>query len=61
MEEVTAYEPYCKDEKLENFRWMGYNLGKWIYILDAYDDIEEVINRKTYNPIIYQYKYNDKR
>jgi hypothetical protein len=58
MEEVTAYEPYCEDKDLEKIlRWMGYNLGKWIYILDAYDDIEEDIKRGIYNPIIYQFEY----
>ncbi|NMA67134.1 MAG: hypothetical protein GX957_13035 [Clostridiaceae bacterium] len=38
--------------------WMGYNLGRWIYILDAYDDIEEDIKNSNYNPIVNQYKYN---
>ncbi|NLM76319.1 MAG: hypothetical protein GX187_09570 [Clostridiaceae bacterium] len=38
--------------------WMGYNLGRWIYILDAYDDIEEDIRNNNYNPVVRQYKYN---
>lgn len=59
MEEITAYEPLCKDEKLETaIRWLGYNIGKWIYVLDAYDDIEKDIKKKTYNPFLYQYSYN---
>ena len=38
---------------------MGYNLGKWIYLLDAYDDIEDNIKNGSYNPLIAQYKYNE--
>jgi hypothetical protein len=58
MEEVTAYEPFCKDDKIEKIlRWIGYNLGKWIYILDAYDDLDKDIKSKSYNPIIYQFNY----
>ena len=60
MEEVTAYEPLCGDEKNENpLRWIGYNLGKWIYLLDAFDDLEKDIKAKNYNPLIYQYEYEN--
>jgi len=59
MEEVTAYEPLCKEEKNDKtLRWIGYNLGKWIYLLDAYDDLEKDIKGENYNPLIYQYKYD---
>jgi len=37
--------------------WIGYNLGKWIYIIDAYDDIEKDIASGSYNPLLSQYKY----
>ncbi|HOJ10157.1 MAG TPA: DUF5685 family protein [Clostridiales bacterium] len=56
MEEVMAYEPLCADKKVEKMlRWMGYNLGKWIYILDAYDDMEEDARNKKYNPLLVKY------
>lgn len=59
MEEITAYEPFCSDKNTEKvLRWIGYNIGRWIYILDAYDDIEKDINKKAYNPFIHQYKYS---
>lgn len=59
MEAVIVYEPVCRNEKTEKIlRWIGYNIGRWIYILDAYDDIERDIKQKSYNPFIYQYKYN---
>lgn len=58
MEEIMAYGPLCTDEKTEKIlRWTGYNLGKWIYLLDAYDDLEKDIKKGSYNPLIYQYRY----
>lgn len=59
MEEVLAYEPLCRDKKRDEIlRWIGYNLGKWIYILDAYDDIEDNAKHKTFNVLFYQFDYN---
>jgi hypothetical protein len=58
MEEETAFEPLCADENTNKIlRWIGYNLGKWIYILDAFDDIEKDIESGSYNPLIEQFKY----
>lgn len=58
MEEIIVYEPCCSDEKsIKILKWIGYNMGRWIYILDAYDDIEKDISQKSYNPFIYQYSY----
>jgi hypothetical protein len=37
---------------------MGYNLGKWIYTIDAYDDIEENIEKGRYNPWVASYKHD---
>lgn len=31
--------------------WIGYNTGRWIYIMDAYDDLECDIKKKRYNPL----------
>ncbi len=38
-----------KNEKLET---LAYNLGKWVYLIDALDDIEKDIKRKNYNPLV---------
>ena len=35
--------------------WMGYNLGKWIYLLDAYSDIENDIKSNSYNVLVLKY------
>jgi len=61
MEEVICYDPVCEDEKKEKIlRWLGYNLGKWIYILDAYDDIEKDAKKGGYNPLLHQFNFNGK-
>lgn len=38
-------------------RVLGYNIGKWIYILDAFDDIEKDIKKGSYNPLLYRFDY----
>ena len=36
---------------------LGYHLGKWIYLMDAWDDLEDNINTGAYNPLICRYEY----
>ncbi len=31
--------------------WLGYNVGRWIYIIDAFDDFESDLKNKSYNPL----------
>lgn len=38
---------------------LGYHLGKWIYLMDAWDDLEDNIKTGAYNPLIYRYDYKD--
>ncbi|MDR2295515.1 MAG: DUF5685 family protein [Clostridiales Family XIII bacterium] len=38
-------------------RRMGHNLGKWIYLIDAYDDAEDDLRRGGYNPLVLCYGY----
>ena len=35
-----------------------YNLGKWIYLIDALDDVEKDIKRRNYNPFVACYNVN---
>ncbi len=46
------------NEEKRIMAWLGYNIGRWIYIIDAFDDIEEDIKKNNYNPLLLQYKYN---
>ncbi len=32
--------------------WFGYNLGRWLYIIDAYDDMEKDHKSGAYNPFL---------
>ena len=36
---------------------IGYHIGKWIYLIDAYDDMEKNIRDKAYNPILIQFDF----
>ena len=47
MEEIFAWK---QDVWEDTLRRMGFFLGKFIYLLDAYDDVEEDIKNKNYNP-----------
>ncbi|MBU5592846.1 hypothetical protein KQI89_13920 [Clostridium sp. MSJ-4] len=41
-----------KDESFkQDLYWLGYNLGKWIYIIDAMDDLEEDMKKNRFNAI----------
>jgi len=43
---------YYKDAAFkDDLYWLGYNLGKWIYIIDAYDDLEKDIKSDSFNAI----------
>ncbi len=49
MGEIFSYK---KDENEEYLRKIGFNIGKYIYILDAYEDLEEDYKKGRYNPFI---------
>jgi len=50
---------YKKDVWEGTLREMGFYLGKFIYILDAYDDIEKDIEKNNYNALISLSEYED--
>ncbi|HVI39243.1 MAG TPA: DUF5685 family protein [Anaerovoracaceae bacterium] len=62
MEEVFDYPGWKKeknsDELPQIFRRIGYHLGKWIYLIDAYDDIEENLKKHSFNPLIIQFEFD---
>lgn len=47
MGEIFTYK---KDEYEDELRTIGFNIGKYIYILDAYEDLEKDIKKNRYNP-----------
>lgn len=34
--------------------WLGYNIGRWIYVIDAFCDLEADMKKKRYNPLMPQ-------
>ena len=40
------------DQANEYLQTLCYNLGKWIYLIDALDDVEKDIKRRNYNPFV---------
>ena len=48
---VLSYEEQDKSRKLI-LETMGYNLGRWIYLMDAADDLEEDREKNNYNPFL---------
>ncbi|EOS40982.1 hypothetical protein C808_00146 [Lachnospiraceae bacterium M18-1] len=48
MEEVMVYK---KDVWERDLRRMGFFLGKFIYIMDAYEDLEKDLEQGNYNPL----------
>lgn len=48
-----------EDEWSQNLRAVGYYLGKFIYLMDAYDDVEKDIKKGTANPLKVKYENPD--
>ncbi|MCI8389943.1 MAG: hypothetical protein HFI35_04445 [Roseburia sp.] len=51
-------EIFCwrEDEWAEEMRSMGFYIGKFIYIMDAYEDYDADLQKKEYNPLVYVMK-----
>ncbi len=56
MGEILAVR---EDEWKEGLKRMGNFLGKFIYLMDAYEDIEEDMKRNRYNPLRKMYERTD--
>lgn len=56
MAEICVYRDDIWHDDLYE---LGFYLGKFVYLLDAYDDIEEDISKKTFNPFLRQYQNDD--
>ena len=52
MAEIFAYR---EDVWEPTLRRMGFYFGKFIYLLDAYDDVEEDVKKENYNPFSKDY------
>lgn len=62
MEEIFVPECFRGHEDKEAFlKRIGYHIGKWIYLIDAFDDIDTDLKNSAYNPLIFQFEYDKKR
>ena len=48
------YEKYSE----EDLKKIGFNIGKYIYILDAYEDLEKDEKSNAYNPLLFLNRRN---
>ena len=51
--DLTGYiiSEYYKEDDNTNLYWLGYNLGRFIYLIDAYDDLKEDMEHNKFNAI----------
>ncbi|GAA0078291.1 DUF5685 family protein [Clostridium sp. CTA-5] len=66
--DILKYYPYPLNDDNDNLRntlySLGYSIGKWIYLIDALDDLKSDMEKNKFNPINFLYneknlKYND--
>ncbi len=48
------------DELRNNLYSLGHTLGKWIYLIDAFDDLEKDMKENKFNPINFLYNEDNK-
>lgn len=57
VRDIMIYSPIkIESSERKALSWMCYNLGKWIYVIDAFDDIEDDYKNNSYNIFLKQYK-----
>ena len=48
------------DEEIRKIRYrFGYCIGRWIYLCDAFDDIEDDLKKGGFNPFVRKYKLDN--
>lgn len=54
---MTAMVPKNWDEPSRRvLEQLLYHLGRWIYLIDAWDDLEEDLGRNRYNPVVRRFQ-----
>ena len=46
------FTPEFIDKDKRVLAWLGYNIGRWIYIIDAYNDMKKDFKSGSYNPFL---------
>lgn len=50
------FSPDFAEESSRQLKWLGYNIGRWIYVTDAFSDIEKDFKNNSFNPYLSDYK-----
>ncbi|MDE6362097.1 MAG: hypothetical protein K2L53_03890, partial [Clostridia bacterium] len=48
------------DNYQEPVKNLMYNMGKWVYLCDAVDDVDDDFKKKSFNVFLQNYDYKDK-
>ncbi|MDP4144441.1 MAG: DUF5685 family protein [Bacillota bacterium] len=57
---LEAYLEYkALDLCSSDLYWLGYNLGKWIYIIDAFDDLKDDMIKNKFNAVNFVFNKNN--
>ncbi len=59
MEAILSSMEGCTPQEREILAYLGYRLGRWIYLLDALDDLEEDIDNHAYNPYLLRFQFQE--
>lgn len=59
MEKIFSFGP-VGEENRRQLSVLGKHLGKWIYLIDAVDDLFDDMKSKSYNPLIYRFSFDEK-
>lgn len=57
--ETLCAELGTKDSEKAVLRQVGYFLGRWVYIMDAADDLREDLKKRKFNPFIQKLELSD--
>ena len=57
LAEMVSTDIESSDDKA--LRWLGYYLGRWVYLIDAVDDCEDDIKTGSFNPLKKRYNLPD--
>lgn len=53
LSEIVSY--FSKEDEKRILQQLGYHLGRWVYFIDAADDIEKDLKSGSFNPFIISY------
>jgi hypothetical protein len=51
--------PFFNEKKDKIVKNIGYFIGKWLYLIDALDDLEDDFKNDNYNPLILKFEFNN--